>query len=691
MAGKREQAAAHQLVPGAPNDGDRIRLTTLAAERLASLSGLEAKELEGRTIAELGDKLRWIIDPEWLLFRRVCGRVVKTDPVTGIQYPVPFATVHVLDTDCDFWGYFPPDWVLGWLFPIRCHTEELTRVVTDECGNFCVWIPRFDLDWVLRWRRERFCFEDVLVKPSLGDLLERLAHEALQRQPFPPQPNPPDPWELVSDVATRPDVAHLVGPRLQESLLASAETAVFGASAAPMLGALSAPAFARPVEPPLPHTLKRRFSEVGSEALGEHLEAGSTRLEGLDLHRWHGPFLRCVDIWVREWEPVFDVPDVSFEVTQDVDGDGDDDVVYRSYFDLSHGGTDPNVTIEAWPIAVALPSPHCGPSFDCDGDPAIQRIGLHPVKDASAYFDEGNGFAVRPNRARSTGLFGGPQVSPSTAPMFGELQVYGCNHGAKAAYYRVLGAQAAGSGLPSTPSSFGPQLPIFASWKLARWAPGFQQHTVSPDASGWYPILDDSDGWQPEHLLLDWIPGGAAVWQLTLQLADGGHAVVHEADPLLLVVDNEAPVPSFPGVFRWRTASSGWTNLSTTCPLIERTTSEEVLIEIGAAVTAKHLRSAKLTAGGCGLTLEATTATGSGHDPVTEHWYDGPNDNAWSTVATYRVPADARPGCYTFAFHLDSRAFNPAGGDGGFAADWNYDSPWVPSAHPQISIAIVGP
>jgi hypothetical protein len=38
-------------------------------------------------------------------FRRVCGRVVKTDPVTGVDHP--FATVHVEDTDCNFFGLVP--------------------------------------------------------------------------------------------------------------------------------------------------------------------------------------------------------------------------------------------------------------------------------------------------------------------------------------------------------------------------------------------------------------------------------------------------------------------------------------------------------------------------------------------------------------------------------------------------------
>ena len=32
-----------------------------------------------------------------------------------------------------------------------------------------------------------------------------------------------------------------------------------------------------------------------------------------------GPFLRCRDVIVAEWQTFFDVPDITFRVTQDVD------------------------------------------------------------------------------------------------------------------------------------------------------------------------------------------------------------------------------------------------------------------------------------------------------------------------------------------------------------------------------------
>ena len=44
-----------------------------------------------------------------------------------------------------------------------------------------------------------------------------------------------------------------------------------------------------------------------------------------------------------------------------------------------------------------------------------------------------------------------------------------------------------------------------------------------------------------------------------------------------------------------------------------------------------------------------------------------------------------------FSFDTTSRAFNPAGYDGGYAADWNYDNPWPLESNPSVSVAIVGP
>ena len=73
----KKKAAAPEPAP------DQRPLTKLQAERLSAMSGISARELAGATVAQISEKYRWTIDWELLLFRRVCGKVVKRDPVTG--------------------------------------------------------------------------------------------------------------------------------------------------------------------------------------------------------------------------------------------------------------------------------------------------------------------------------------------------------------------------------------------------------------------------------------------------------------------------------------------------------------------------------------------------------------------------------------------------------------------------------
>lgn len=75
---------------------------------------------------------------------------------------MPWATVHVEDTDCSLFGYFPHGWPWSWFLPLLCRREEIATAVTDACGRFCVWIPRWEIDWILRFRREGICLPDIL-------------------------------------------------------------------------------------------------------------------------------------------------------------------------------------------------------------------------------------------------------------------------------------------------------------------------------------------------------------------------------------------------------------------------------------------------------------------------------------------------------------------------------------------------
>jgi hypothetical protein len=64
---------------------DEMPLTQLQAERLSAMTRLPVKELVGVRPADLADRVKWHIDPHLWGYRRVCGRVVKRDPVTGVD------------------------------------------------------------------------------------------------------------------------------------------------------------------------------------------------------------------------------------------------------------------------------------------------------------------------------------------------------------------------------------------------------------------------------------------------------------------------------------------------------------------------------------------------------------------------------------------------------------------------------
>ena len=162
------------------------------ADYLAEIADVPAEKLVGRPIAELDELLRWRIDPELLFFRRVCGRVVRRDPATGIVQGVPNATVHVEDTDCSFLGLFPVENRLWWWFwPISCRREVIATTTTDECGNFCVFIPRWDIDRILRFRLRSGSASRTSSRPNLRDLIGDIVLEAQAAVPGRPQPARP--------------------------------------------------------------------------------------------------------------------------------------------------------------------------------------------------------------------------------------------------------------------------------------------------------------------------------------------------------------------------------------------------------------------------------------------------------------------------------------------------------------------
>lgn len=129
-----QNAVATELAP------DRIPLSTSQAQRLAGLTEMDANNFAGRTIAEIKDRFQWQIDSKYLRFERVCGQVVTTSGSTGAADPVPSATV-LLEVASDS----KTESLAG-----EVEAGVAARSVTDAQGRFRLWVPRFEIEWMLR-------------------------------------------------------------------------------------------------------------------------------------------------------------------------------------------------------------------------------------------------------------------------------------------------------------------------------------------------------------------------------------------------------------------------------------------------------------------------------------------------------------------------------------------------------------
>ena len=637
-----------------------------------------------------------------MFFRRICGRVVKLDRLTGDELPVPFATVHVEDTDCSFLGFFPVENPWAWFFPIFCHREDIGTTTTDACGNFCVWVPRFEIDWILRFRRERICFPDIFVKPNIGNIIRFV--EDPQRPPHGPWPDPP-PFLSNMTPAARQTVAHLVGADAGDRIIAAEKSGTIGSNATQRERLLARQAFPQTLPPPVPSEFHQVVSHIsGTKDKAEHAKAVQNTLAArlniepaalkhLDLTRFVGPFFRCFEIFVPEWIPILDVPDITFRVTQDVNGDGTQEVIYsEGFFDVRwNAGAIPDVVLLASPIAVA--SRVCNaPEVPCGDEPAILFAGLMPLENppgpADPYVDLTGGYARRPNRPTASGGFpwetGALPRALSLAPYCNELQLYGCNRLENAAFYRL---RYSFNGGPTVPF-------VGLTWPVHRLVgTTLQTHWPVSDAQGWYPVLpfsnNPSDNWFPD-VLLDWITNESpdGLYTITLEIGDAAKNVITTSPSVGIRVDNSSPSVLFTALgWRFSDVGGAFTPLSLDCPVIARgAIPRDIDIQVSYSASATHFRSVELSASGCGLS--GTIARISSLDTV-RHWSTDPvADNSVSQTAVFQILQSSAAGSYSFGLSAVTRAFNPSGGDGGDVRDWNYD-PVYRASYPQLSVAVV--
>ena len=698
----------------------RIKLGDSLSARLAAVSGVPAAELKGLTVAEIAQKHPFVIDPAIFFFRRVCGKVVKTDPVTGEERPVPFATVQVEDTDCSFLGFFPVEGPFGWLFPFRCKREIIATAKTDACGEFCVWIPRWDIDWVLRFRRERICFPIIFRRPSLEDLIvdlfppKRIPHPWPEPDPWPPEGPLPVDWHRQPGLLDR--VRTSFGAAAAGRLARAASAVPFGASRTAQQAMLSAPAPLTQFAPPLPQELtmlrdaelpKGKQRAAAAEQARAAAAASVAKLVGLDpagirdlsLRRWVGPFLRCRDVLVARWVPLIDIPDITFRVLQDTNADGVEEVIYgESFFDVRwNAGPLAPVTIEAWPNAVA--GPPCGPDqVPCGNVPAIvfaERLLLtDPLVFDATLGDATAGYGLRTNRPHPLGGFSDPPAATGRSPLRATFGLFGCKTtNAKATHYRLMYRYSADGGL-----TFSAPAPFMLALRLSRPTADFlagEYYNALPDAQGWHPIQipkgANPNDWHPANLLIDWPTGSFAdgLYGVTLELGTGG-AVTSSSSEVAFVIDNSAPTG--PISVEWSFSQFGpFVPLANDCPIVPRgAVPKDVYFRVSLPAQAQHLRSAVLWANACGpQPFEFASGTGGQQaapgSTEFRHWHTSPSNNTQTLVPIYRLPAAAQPGTYSFLGHVSGRAFSPTAANGGHLAvpEWQFDpdevwiSPWI--------------
>ena len=683
MAQDKKATAAAVHTDTAP---DRRPLNALQARRLATLAEIDAKQLVGQNVLELSDKLKWRIDPSLFFFRKVCGQVVKKDPVTGVDYPVPFATVIVEDTDCTLLSYFPHGWKWGWHFPLGCHREVLATVKTDKCGRFCVYIPRFDIDWILRWRHARICFPDIFVRPDLGDLV-RIPEP---RPPFRIPPGDPAPFERLR-LSAAEALGGVPGRQLaQRAAEFQAARSFGGRNDSGVAQAAAQRAFPADLPPPLPREFQQLLAggaqvvaakdakpaDALRQTLARQAGVAPAVLEKLDLSRFHGPFRRCIDIVIPEWQVIVDVPDITFRVTQDTNGDGTEETIYaEGFFDVRwNAGAIPNVTLVA--SSAARESRSCEtPVVPCGNVPALLFAGLMPLN--AAYVDPATGCALRPNRPEPRV----PVLPDAQSPFLGVLQLYGCVNIPKAAFYRVV-AKADGA------SSFSAITGL--SWNIYP-IPSGAPHPVAADASGWYPVLANPGAFHPANMLLEWPTPTLGRIELKVEVADAGKVLLGTSAMVPVQVDNTAPNIPFEQL-AWKFAGEPDSafdlplrDLLVTCPVIRRGAVPqpiEVLFKVVAS--ANYLRDAYLFTDDCGdgsFELNGPLSTPS-------HWHANTSDNTVLLTGRYTLPVTAHEGAYGFGCQANSRAINPAGSDNGHLSDWNYDNVFA-YARRAVEVAVI--
>ena len=625
---------------------DKAPSATIKRDVFKARDGIVAKE--DFVIKGIDDFL-----PFWKLTQNVCGRVVKRDPIFGNDCPVPGATVHILDVDVHFMWWYPyPGQPWCWLFPFWIRREEIATTTTDECGRFCVDIPLFDIDAILRWRLRIRCLWDLLKPPRVIDAIDlgvkpdlraypRLKHlpEMKYRSrsgsevqtPVIPLPPPGSP-DLYSSAL--PSTSRFYTEAKFEIARRAISEELFEPLARDKQPVMEKAAFPLPISPPALPDDEKLLKLLPDKRMIANLRKAK-------------PILRLMPCWaeiVPELRLFLDVPDIVFKVEQDTNGDGNLETIYdQGLFDVNWNLQDPttNVVIDVWGNAICVP---CGAA----GYQPCTTTGIVGINDMPvdiAYLKDG--YAVRVNRPKPNGAR--PEAE---TPFSGVLRLVGCPEYSQAAFYRVFY------------SFMGSAKAFKESWYQYRIS-SRTFHEVMPDSDGFYPILTPANDYYPYHTLINWptYQYSNGEYKVRLELYNAGHnPILPELPEVDVVVDNSRPLVKFLNL-RWRQAGiAAWNDLDLDCPIISRIPNSSIDMEVTYNVAADHLRDLSISLVGC---KDGSTIIGS-----SSYWHKAVNDNNKVLTWTVNVPSTAAQGAYHFYLEGRSRAFNAYGG---LAVDWEFD------------------
>jgi hypothetical protein len=689
---------------------EKVILNKIQAKRFSALTSIDEKKVLGMSIVQLSEMHKFHFDPKLFMFMKICGKVVKKDPVTSVEYPVPFATVHVEDVDLNIITYCPPGYPWVWHFPFLLRKEEIATTKTDACGNFCLWVPRFDIDWILKWRTLHICYPVHFLRPHIDDYLTK-------RPPLripDPEPNP-----YIRERYQLHSFAGVKAEKVQSQILKAQNLMQAGMDSKNVDQLANRRLFNHEVPAPLPREFQQALSGEGVIAskkatpadairtrIAEQLriDVKSDMIRAFDCRKLIGPFHRCFEIKLPVWQPIIDVPDITFHVTQDINADGIEETIYsEGFFETRwNSGQIPDVTLVA--SSLAKESQICNvPVIPCGNKPALIMAGmmpldnpLHPsIPGGKAYFNSDTGYALRPNQPNLTGqipvINGLDRGNIAETPFYGTIGFFGCVDLNNAKYYRIMQIMEGGALHPVTSLSWnnytligGTAIPIVA------------------DINGWYPV-------EPIHpVTLNPIPRNSLalptlilVWptpylqktSLLIELGDSSKISIGYSETVNIQSDNTVPTLTYTK-WSWKFASESDSKLrdlhGMTCPMIKRGASPkdiEVVFEV--SISANHLLMAKIYTSGCGDGNNFTPETDPANNPA--HWHANVNDNSVILYQRYSLKAGNLPGCYSFITLACSRSITPAAVHGENlipVPDW-YSDDYDIYTNPYLAVAVV--